>query len=294
MKVLVTGSKGQLGRQLVKILKEGKSEIGNIPADYRNAEVTECDVDELDITNKDEVLAFGEFDIIFNCAAYTNVNKCEDEEQAAYQINAVGSENLALLAKKTGAKLVHVSTDYVFDGEKDGIYMEDDECCPVSAYGRTKYEGEQKIIATCEKYFIVRTSWLYGYYGGNFVKTIRKIATDNESIKVVADQFGNPTNANDLAHHMLLLGLCDKYGIYHCTGKGICSWHEFATEIVKVFGISCEVKKCTTEEYPTPARRPKNSALSHKNLESAVGDKMRDWKDALLCFAQNVDKESLN
>ena len=181
----------------------------------------------------------------------------------------------------------------MFDGQKEGVYFEDDECGPVSAYGRTKRAGEEKIIESCDKYFIVRTAWLYGYYGNNFVKTIRKIALENKSIKVVADQFGNPTNCNDLAHHMLLLGASDKYGIYHCTGKGTCSWHDFATEIVKVFGISCEVKKCTTEEYPTPAKRPKNSALSHKNLENAVGDYMRDWREALLCFAQNVDKENL-
>ncbi|MBQ2897598.1 MAG: dTDP-4-dehydrorhamnose reductase [Clostridia bacterium] len=292
MRVLITGAKGQLGTQLARILQNKESEIGHIPACYNNAEVVLCDVQELDITNKDEVLAFGEFDIIFNCAAYTNVNKCETEEDFAYKINAVGAENLALLAKKTGAKLVHISTDYVFDGEKTDIYSEDDECCPVSAYGRTKRAGEEKIISACDKYFIVRTAWLYGYYGNNFVKTIRKIATENDSIKVVADQFGNPTNVCDLAHHMLLLGVSDKYGIYHCTGKGVCSWHDFATEIVKVFEIDCDVKKCTTEEYPTPAKRPKNSALSHKNLESAVGDYMRDWKEALLCFAKNVDKES--
>ena len=292
MKILITGAKGQLGTQLVKIIKAKKSEIGEIPSIYDDAEIIQCDVDVLDITNKDEVLNFGEFDIIFNCAAYTNVNKCEEEEEFAYKINATGAENLALLAKRTGAKLVHISTDYVFDGQKEGIYFEDDECGPVSAYGRTKRAGEEKIIESCDKYFIVRTAWLYGYYGNNFVKTIRKIALENESIKVVADQFGNPTNCNDLAHHMLLLGASDKYGIYHCTGNGICSWHDFATEIVKVFGISCEVKKCTTEEYPTPAKRPKNSALSHKNLENTVGDYMRDWKEALLCFAQNVDKEN--
>ncbi len=293
MKILITGAKGQLGTQLVKIIKAKKSEIGEIPSIYDDAEIIQCDVDVLDITNKDEVLNFGEFDIIFNCAAYTNVNKCEDEEEFAYKINATGAENLALLANRTGAKLVHISTDYVFDGQKEGVYFEDDECGPVSAYGRTKRAGEEKIIESCDKYFIVRTAWLYGYYGNNFVKTIRKIALENKSIKVVADQFGNPTNCNDLAHHMLLLGASDKYGIYHCTGKGTCSWHDFATEIVKVFGIFCEVKKCTTEEYPTPAKRPKNSALSHKNLENAVGDYMRDWREALLCFAQNVDKENL-
>jgi len=293
MRILITGAKGQLGKWLVKILKEGKSETGDIPKEYLGAQITAWDVDEFDITDKQSVLNAGEFDIIFNCAAYTNVNKCEEEEELAYRINAEGVENLALLAEKTGAKLVHISTDYVFDGEKQGEYLEDDERCPVSAYGRTKCAGEEKIESTCKKHFIIRTAWLYGYLGGNFVKTIRKIATENESIRVVADQFGNPTNVNDLAHHMLLLALTDKYGIYHCTGKGTCSWHDFATEIVKVFGIECDVKKCTTEEYPTPAKRPKNSALSHKNLEKAVGDNMRDWKEALLCFAQNVDKESL-
>jgi len=292
MRILVTGANGQLGLQLVKMLKELKSEIGNIPEQYKDAEVIKTDVQELDITKKEEVLALGEFDIIFNCAAYTNVNKCEQEEELAYKINALGAENLALLANKTGAKLVHISTDYVFDGEKQGIYCETDTCCPMSAYGRTKRAGEEKVIALCKKHFIVRTSWLYGYYGGNFVKTIRKIASENESIKVVCDQVGNPTNANDLAHHMLLLGVCDKYGIYHCTGNGICSWYDFACEIVKVFGIKCNVEKCTTEEYPTPAKRPKNSALSHNNLKNAVGDYMRDWKDALLCFAQNADKEN--
>lgn len=292
MRVLITGAKGQLGIQLAKILKEKKSEIGQIPECYNDAEVVGYDVAELDITDKEKVLKLDGFDVIFNCAAYTNVNKCEQEEELAYKVNAIAAENLALLAKKMGAKLVHVSTDYVFDGEKEGIYSEDDECNPQSAYGRTKRAGEEKIIDSCDKYFIVRTAWLYGYYGNNFVKTIRKIAIENESIKVVADQFGDPTNANDLAHHLLLLGATDKYGIYHCTGNGTCSWHDFASEIVKVFGISCDVKKCTTEEYPTPAKRPKNSALSHKNLENAVGDKMRPWKEALLYFARNVDKEN--
>ncbi|MCL2110651.1 MAG: dTDP-4-dehydrorhamnose reductase [Clostridiales bacterium] len=290
MKVLITGSKGQLGTELIEILGEGRSELGSVPGEYLGADVVGIDMEELDVSDASAVDAFAalhrdaSFDLIVNCAAMTNVDACETDYDAALKGNAAVPLNIARLAEAHGAKLVHISTDYVFDGSADRPYTEDDIPAPATAYGRSKLIGEENVRSDCSRAFIVRTSWLYGKAGNNFVKTIRRIASENERITVVYDQVGNPTNANDLAHHILKIGAGEDYGLYHVTGNGICSWHEFAEEIVRLSGLDCEVAPVTTAEFPRPAPRPAYSAMDHVRLRATVGDEMRPWQEALETF----------
>lgn len=193
------------------------------------------DVDVLDITDEAAVQAFvanAQPDVIINCAAMTNVDGCEANEAVAYKVNATGPANLAAAAQKCGAKIVQVSTDYVFAGDAFEDRIESDATSPESAYGRTKLAGEQLVADACAQHFIVRTAWLYGYVGNNFVKTMLRLARENGAIKVVYDQYGNPTSANDLAYEILKIAVTDNYGIYHCTNKGTCSWCDFACAIV--------------------------------------------------------------
>ena len=200
-------------------------------------------------------------------------------------MNAVGVENLAKASAAQGAKLVHVSTDYVFAGDTPGERVESDQTRPVSAYGRTKLAGEKLALAANPKTFVCRTAWLYGYAGQNFVKTMRRIGQSLSSVNVVDDQFGNPTSANDLAHELLKLALTDDYGIYHITNKGTCSWAEFAKVIMAGLGLPCIVKPVTSVEYkaanPESADRPHFSSLRNRRLEETIGDEMRPWRDAL-------------
>ena len=292
MKILITGCNGQLGNELTSILKSGKSEIGEIPACYLDALVIGVDVDSLDITDFDAVKSFVSSekpDVIINSAAMTNVDGCETMQDIAYKVNAAGVRNLAVAAESVGAKFVHVSTDYVFKGDGEIPYTEWDKTDPQSVYGLSKALGEKYAFSFSKKSFIVRTSWLYGYIGKNFVKTVRRVMRERGAMRVVNDQRGNPTNANDLAHHILKLAATDEYGIYHCTGKGECTWYEFAKEIVKLSNISGEVAPCTSEEYPSPVKRPKFSSLSHLALDCAVGDEMRDWKVALNEYIMKVE-----
>ena len=292
MNVLITGSNGQLGRELAKNLSNGFTELGPIPETLQGAQVVCVDVEEMDITNYDAVVDLVEelnLDLIINCAAYTNVNKCETDSDAAFRVNALGARNLAMAAERFGAKLVHVSTDYVFSGEDREPRTEWDLCNPQSVYGKTKYLGEQDVRDFCSRYFIVRTAWLYGYVGNNFVKTILRLARENGGVKVVNDQFGNPTNAADLAHHILKLAATEQYGVYHCTGSGECSWYDFASKIVEYAGIPATVTPCTTDEYPTPAKRPAYSALDHRMLRNTVGDEMRPWQEALKYFLDHYE-----
>lgn len=292
MKIMITGCNGQLGNELQSILKSLKSEIGDIPGEYKNAEVSAVDVDTLDIT---DYLSVKEFvlnenpDIIFNCAAMTNVDGCETMLETAYKVNAEGVRNLAMAAKLVNAKFVHISTDYVFAGNGTKPYKEWDMIDPQSVYGASKALGEKYALAFNDKTFIVRTSWLYGYIGKNFVKTVRRVLREKGSITVVNDQRGNPTNANDLAHHLLLLGVTEEYGIYHCTGEGECSWYEFASEIAKLSGFEGKVLPCTSEEYKSPTKRPEYSSLENLALKCSVGNYMRDWKTALNEYISKVE-----
>ncbi len=292
MKLLIVGAHGQLGAELCKCLEHGSTELGTLPQVLRDADVTAVDIDKLDIADSGAVNAFiteGKFDVILNCAAYTNVNGCESNQDDAFRGNALGPKNLAVAAEKIGAKLIHVSTDYVFAGDGTVPYREYDVCAPQSVYGKTKYLGEQYVRELCSRYFIVRTAWLYGYYGNNFVHTMKKLGETKTEITVVNDQRGNPTNAADLAHHLLKLAVTEEYGIYHCTGGGECTWFDFASRIMELYGLPCRVNPCTTDEYPTPAKRPAFSSLDNMMLRNTVGDEMRDWQDALECF---IKKES--
>lgn len=292
MKILITGCNGQLGGELCRIIESDRSEIGSIPAQISGAQVIPVDVGELDITDTAAVSEFVSHqspDVIINCAAMTNVDGCETDYETAYKVNAAGVRNLAAAAESVSAKFIHVSTDYVFAGDGSRPYVEWDLVDPQSIYGASKALGEKYALAFCRRTFIVRTSWLYGYNGKNFVKTIRRIAKANSSIKVVGDQFGNPTNANDLAHHLLKLAVTEEYGIYHCTGNGECSWYDFAKKIVELSGIECNVVSCTTEEYGSVTRRPAYSSLMNLALKCSVGDEMRDWETALKEYISKVD-----
>ncbi len=292
MKVLITGCNGQLGNELTAILKNGKSEIGEIPLCFKDATVIGVDIDNLDITDFNAVneLCLNEKpDVIINSAAMTNVDGCETMQDVAYKVNAAGVRNLAVAAENVGAKFLHVSTDYVFKGEGTVPYCEWDKVDPQSVYGKSKALGESYALSFSTKAFVVRTSWLYGYIGKNFVKTVRRVMRERGAMTVVNDQRGNPTNANDLAHHILKLAATNEYGIYHCTGNGECTWYEFAKEIVALSSISGEVSPCTSEEYPSPVKRPKFSSLSHLALDCAVGDEMREWKDALKEYIMKVE-----
>lgn len=294
MKILVTGGKGQLGTEICKCFERGHTELGTPSVLTKDNTVRPIDVDELDITDLNAVRSLMEaerYDAVINCAAYTNVDGCEAHRDDAFKVNAIGPRNLAMACKSTGAKLVHVSTDYVFPGNGCTPCTECDIPAPKSAYGSTKYMGEQYVMSFCDRYFIVRTAWLYGYYGKNFVKTIMNAARKFGKLTVVNDQRGNPTNAADLAHHIIKLLDTEEYGIYHATGSGECSWYDFAAQIVKAAGIEAEVSPCTSEEYaaahPEAASRPSYSALDNGMLRVTVGDEFRPWQEALSCFMKN-------
>lgn len=291
MKIVVTGAKGQLANEIINILKSGQSEIGRTSYEYDNNECVAVDIDELDITDSNAVDNFvlSEVpDIVINCAAATNVDGCETNFELALKVNAIGPRNLARACNKSGAKLVHISTDYVFGGTGTTPYSEWDLPNPQSIYGKSKLLGENYVREQISEYFIVRTSWLYGYNGNNFVKTMIKLGHEKDEIKVVNDQRGNPTNANDLAHHILKIALSDEYGIYHCTGTGECSWFEFSKEIMRLASLSCKILPCTTDEFPRPAKRPAFSSLNNLMLKTTFGDEMREWKIALKEYISKI------
>lgn len=291
MKILITGASGQLGTEIQRQLKNGGSALGPVPERLKNATVIATDVNELDITDRDATIAFvrrHQPDTIISCAAFTNVDGCESNPEAAFKVNAIGASNLAQAAERINARLIHVSTDYVFRGEGNKPLDESERVDPKSVYGKTKALGEEYVKNFCHRYFIVRTAWLYGYAGKNFVKTIVNAGKKFGKLEVVNDQLGNPTNAEDLAHHILQLAVSHDYGVYHCTGEGICSWYEFASEIIRLSGVDATVAPCTSAEYsakhPAAADRPAWSALENRMLACTVGNHMRDWKVALADF----------
>ncbi|NLB91388.1 MAG: dTDP-4-dehydrorhamnose reductase [Clostridiales bacterium] len=291
MKIALLGGEGQLGQTLKKALAQKKTSIGKIDAAYQQAEVFSLDLPETDITNYPALAQKVEEispQIIINCAALTNVDACETEQTLAMQVNSLGARNVAMAGEKVGAKVIHVSTDYVFDGKGTHPYQEWDLCNPTTVYGKSKHLGEEYVAAFSTKYFIVRTAWLYGEEGGNFVKTMLRLGKEKEEITVVNDQIGNPTNAQDLAHHLLKMALTQQYGLYHCTGKGIISWYDFAAKIMSLSGSKAKVLPCTTAQYPRPAQRPAYSALGHHMLESTIGDDMRYWEEALEEYLQGI------
>lgn len=278
-KIIVTGCNGQLGRAI------NAQYAGNTEYELINS-----DVDVLDITDVDAVLAhvreIKPYAII-NCAAYTAVDKCETEEELAFRINAIGSRNLAIAAAEVDAKLIHVSTDYVFAGDANQPYFETDLPNPQSAYGRTKLAGEQFVQMFAKKYFIVRTAWLYGD-GHNFVKTMLRLAETKEEVGVVADQFGSPTSAEELAKAIVSLVDTSNYGIFHGTCEGQCSWADFAEKIFEKAGKTTKVKRLTTEEYPTPTKRPAYSVLENRMFHLTGGYQFADWEAALDVYMKEL------
>lgn len=274
-KILVTGCNGQLGRAVNQAYAQEIIE--------KAVQIVNTDVNDLDITSIDDVLRVMEAerpDVIINCAAHTNVNKCETDWDNAYRINAVGPRNLSIAANKIQAKLVHVSTDYVFDGGGDRPYTEFDGTVPCGAYGKTKLEGEKFVKQFADRFFIIRTAWLYGD-GNNFVRTMLKLSETNEEVRVVSDQFGTPTSAAELARLIRFMEPTQNYGVFHGTCEGSCSWADFATEIFRLAGKDTRVKYITTDEYPTPAKRPAYSVLDNYMLRLTTKYVMADWKDAL-------------
>lgn len=287
MKILITGANGMLAKEV----KE-KFEKGN--------EIILTDVAELDITNEQAVMDYiinAKPDYVINCAAYTAVDKAEENYELADRINGDGPTNLAKASKAAGAKLVHISTDYVFGGDLDisKDYSEDDPKSPVTAYGKTKLHGEQGIEANMEEYYIFRTAWLYGVGGNNFVKTMTKLGSTKDELNVVADQHGSPTYAKDLSD--IIYQAIEKkipYGIYNATNQGYTTWYEFTKEILSEQGIECKVNPVTTEEYIemmkiTQAKRPFNSQMS-KNKLLEQGINIPEWKDGLRRYLEEAKK----
>jgi dTDP-4-dehydrorhamnose reductase len=296
LKILITGAGGQLAGQFKHILSSGKSELGVIDKIYLTADIRYVNRQQLDISRLSDVINIVDNfkpDIIINCAAYTNVDKCEDDFQNAFRVNSLGPRNLAAAAKNSGAKLVHISTDYVFKGKGSVPFREYDVPDPVSVYGKTKLLGEQYVRENCSRYFIIRTSWLYGFYGKNFVYTILKAAKERGHLDVVDDQRGNPTNAEDLAYHILKIILTEEYGIYHCTGNGECSWYDFARKIVNYADIECTVDSMKSHKLKRAARRPEFSSLDNMMLRCTIGDNMRKWQDALKSFINSPEVQKI-
>ena len=284
MKAVITGCRGQLGSQMLEMIYSGRSQLGKIPPAWETARVIPIGLEDLDLTDLAAVRLFVQAekpDIVINNAAYTDVDGCETNQDAAFRVNALAPRNLAIACDEAGARLLHLSTDYVFPGQGTTPYREYDPTGPVSVYGRTKLAGETYVRQFCRKWFIVRTSWLYGRNGTNFVRTIRRLATERDRLDVVNDQRGNPTNAEDLAYHLLKIALTDEYGVYHCTGNGICSWYEFALAIISRFDLRCKIDPIDSNALNRPAKRPAWSALDHAMLRCTIGDNMRSWQDAL-------------
>lgn len=272
MKVLVTGVNGQLGYDVVERLK--KLNIEHIGVDRQ----------DFDLINEEQTKSFilnYKPDVVIHCAAYTAVDKAEDERDKCYAVNALGTRYIAQACVEIGAKMVYISTDYVFDGEGEKPFEVTDEPRPINYYGQTKYEGELEVKKYVDKVFVIRVSWVFGINGNNFVKTMVRLGKERDQLNVVSDQIGSPTYTYDLAKLISDMIFTEKYGTYHATNEGFCSWYEFACEIFKLTGIDVLVNPIRTEDYPTKAVRPKNSRLSKKNLELKGFTKLPEWKEAL-------------
>lgn len=281
MKIVVTGALGQLGQEIMKLAAGSEHEF--VFTDIRATD----NVMPLDITDADAVEAFigKDIDVIVNCAAYTDVNKAESDEESARMINAAAAGILASAAYKAEALLIHISTDYVFDGTSTVPYREDDVPAPTGAYGRTKLEGERLVQQSGCRYMIFRTAWLYSLSGRNFFLTMVNKTAELPQMKVVFDQTGTPTYAGDLAFlicHIIENGLLDHTGIYHYTNEGVCSWYDFAREINSLVGHTCDIIPCRTGDYPTPAKRPHYSVLDKAKVRDTFGIAIPHWRDSLV------------
>lgn len=287
MRILVTGVKGQLGYDCVRELKE---------RGYIN--VKGIDIEDLDITDESAVHKFiTEYnpDVVMHNASWTAVDKAEQMPEKVYQVNALGPKYIAEACKEVNAKMVYISTDYVFDGKGESAFEVDDHKNGLSVYGKTKSQGEDFVTSTISNYFIVRISWAFGYNGNNFVKTMLKLGSRMSEINVVCDQIGSVTYTYDLAVLLCDMIETDKYGIYHATNEGMISWADFATEIMKQANLACKVNHVTTEEYkrlvPNQADRPLNSRMSKKSLDNAGFNRLPDWKDALNRYLHELEEK---
>ncbi len=280
MKVLVTGTKGQLGYDVVNELTG------------RGIEAVGVDIEEMDITDADSVnrvIAQAAPDAVIHCAAYTAVDAAEDNVELCRRVNVDGTQNIANICKKLDIPMIYISTDYVFDGEGERPWEPDDERTPLNVYGQTKYEGELAVQNTLEKYFIVRIAWVFGVNGKNFVRTMLNLAKTHDHITVVNDQFGSPTYTYDLARLLVDMVLTDKYGIYHATNEGICTWYEFACEIFRQAGVKVEVEPVSAKQYQARAKRPSNSRMSKDKLEKNGFKRLPSWQDALGRYLKEIE-----
>ena len=287
MNILVTGANGQLGREMQRL-----SAVS--PNNY-----TFTDVAELDVTDAGAVrqaVAQTRAEVIVNCAAYTNVERAEEDEEAADRLNRGAAENLARAAEANGATLIHVSTDYVFDGTGHRPYTEDMATSPLGAYGRTKLAGEEAVKASGCRYLILRTAWLYSEYGNNFLKTMLRLTSERETLRVVFDQVGTPTYAGDLALAIFSLIETGRYagneGVYHFTDEGVCSWYDFAVEIAAAAGHdTCRIIPCHTSEYPTKATRPAYSVLDKTRFKETFQMDIPHWREALIYCMKRLQRQ---
>ncbi len=281
MRFLVTGVGGQLGYDIVKEL---------IDRGYTN--YIAPTLEEMDITDKivvDNIIAEYKPDVIFHCAAYTAVDRAEENKELCYDVNVNGTRNIVDAAKKNGAKVVYISTDYVFDGNKDGIYAEEDETNPVNYYGYTKLCGE-KLVEKLDNYLIVRISWVFGINGNNFIKTMLKLSETRDELFVVSDQIGSPTYTEDLSKLLVDMVEKNKKGLFNVTNEGYCSWYEFAKYIFEINNKDIKVNPILTKDYKTLAKRPYNSKLSKEKLELEGLSKLPDWKDATKRYCKILER----
>ena len=283
MKVFVTGVRGQLGYDVVNELEK------------RGLEAIGVDIQEMDITDADSVnnvIEEASPDAVIHCAAYTAVDAAEDNVEICRRVNAEGTQNIANVCKRLDIPMIYISTDYVFDGQGERPWLPDDERAPLNVYGQTKYEGELAVQNTLDKYFIVRIAWVFGLNGKNFVKTMLNLGKTRDHLTVVNDQYGSPTYTYDLARLLVDMILTDKYGIYHATNEGICTWYEFACEIFRQAGISVDVEPVTADQYPAKAKRPSNSRMSKDKLEENGFERLPSWQDALGRYLKEISENN--
>lgn len=304
VKVLITGATGQLGSDLVKVLSDGGCQV--IPAGRAEFDITDLEATVRFITGAQP-------DAVVLSAAFTDVDACETQQEKAFAVNGLGARNVAIAARKVDAKLLYISTDYVFDGLKEGPYFEFDTPNPINIYGRSKLWGEELVKQQTQKFFIIRTAWLYGQRGKNFVKTMLKLGKEKEELQVVDNQRGTPTWTKDLARQIRRLILTELYGVYHCTSQGSCTWYEFALEIFRCAGYEAEIgpsgsvhlipntqdlrpiiiTPVNSEKFPRLAKRPKNSVLENFALELEGLDIMPYWKESLEKFMRTLKGEGM-
>lgn len=281
MKLLVTGVKGQLGYDVVK------------EAEKRGVEAVGVDIDEMDITDAKqvrEVITKGGYGAVVHCAAWTAVDKAEDMEEACRKVNKEGTENIAQVCEVLDIPIMYFSTDYVFNGQGSEPWKEYDKRAPLNVYGQTKYEGELA-VEKLAKHFIIRIAWVFGKNGNNFIKTMLRLGKERGAVSVVNDQIGSPTYTYDLAKLVLDMIQSDKYGTYHATNEGICSWYEFACEIFKQAGMNVQVTPVSSDEFPTKAKRPCNSRMNKTELDRNGFDRLPTWQDALHRYLKELEIE---